>query len=75
LGFGHVASGSYDVAYYVRDVDSFLFWLQSVPLPEPFDIEKHGALVQTLIRDNQTPRGIRSNEHRELIVVRKSEPN
>lgn len=67
-----VACGSYDVSYYVEDVASFLYGLQSVPLPEPFDFDRHESIVQALIDQNQTERGIVSNEHRDLLIVKKN---
>jgi hypothetical protein len=48
-----------------------VFWLKSVPLPEPFDIEEHCAGVNRIVNEYQTPRGIETNEHRELLVVQK----
>lgn len=71
LGCAVVAYGTYDVGYYVRDLESLLFWLQSVPLPEPFDIDRHERLVRSLIEDNQSPRGFVTNEARDILIVRK----
>jgi SAM-dependent methyltransferase len=65
------ARAEYDVRYFVRDLESFVFWLQAVPLPEDFSIERHWREVQTLVRDGWTPRGIESNEQRLLLVARK----
>lgn len=66
-----VALGEYDVGYYVQDVASLIFWFQSVPLPEPFDIDRHEELIRSFANRNQTPRGIVSNEQRNLLIVRK----
>lgn len=56
---------------FALDVPSLLFWLKSVPLPEPFDLEKHWQGVNRILRTCTTSRGIESNEHRELLIVRK----
>ena len=61
----------YDVRYWYCDVESFVFWLKSVPIPEPFDIEKHWQGINRFIERNDTDRGIETNEHRELLTVRK----
>jgi SAM-dependent methyltransferase len=65
-----VASGSYNVTYTFLDLESFLFHLQAVPLPEDFSIERHGERVLRFIEENRTDDGIRTNEHRELLIVR-----
>jgi SAM-dependent methyltransferase len=66
-----VARGEYDVGYYFEDLASLVFWLKAVPLPEEFDPARHWEGVRRLVRDNLTARGVRTNEHRELLVVRK----
>jgi SAM-dependent methyltransferase len=63
----------YDVPYWFRDLESLVYWLKSVPLPEPFDIEKHCEGVNRIVDEYQTLRGIETNEHRELLVVQKTE--
>ncbi len=72
-GYGGVivATGEYDVGYYFQDVESFIFWLKAIPMPEDFDIERHWRQVDKLITHHSTPRGIQTNEHRELLIVRK----
>lgn len=72
-GYGGVivATGAYDVGYYFQDVASFVFWLKAIPMPEDFDIERHWRQVDGLIAHHSTPRGIQTNEHRELLIVRK----
>ncbi len=65
------AKAEYDVRYWFCDVESFVFWLKSVPIPEPFDIEKHWKGINRFIVKNATDRGIETNEHRELLIVRK----
>lgn len=70
-GFEVLAQRSYDVRYYFRDVESLVFWLKSVPLPVDFDINAHWRVVSEFVDANTTARGIKTNEHRELLVVRK----
>ncbi len=71
LGCRVVAKAEYDVRYWFCDVDSLLFWLKAVPLPEPFDIEKNWQAVNRIIEEHSAQRGIETNEHRELLIVRK----
>jgi len=52
-------------------VPSLLFWLKAVPLPEPFDLEKHWQSVRRILKEHRTERGIETNEHRELLIVEK----
>jgi len=66
-----VARASYDVCYWFCDVESLVFWLKAVPLPEDFDIERHWREVDKIINEYSTSRGIETNEHRELLIVRK----
>ena len=67
-----VARGEYDVGYYFEDLVSLVFWLKAVPLPEEFDPARHWPAVRRLVREHWTERGVRTNEHRELLVVRKA---
>lgn len=66
-----VAKAEYNVRYWFSDVESLVFWLKAVPLPEPFDLEHHWEGVNRIIREFSTPRGIETNEHRELLIVQK----
>lgn len=59
----------YDVPYWFEDVESLVFWLKAVPLPEPFDMTKHWQHVNQIIDICSTSRGIETNEHRELLIV------
>jgi len=70
-GCSVIARGEYDVRYYFLDVESFVFWLKAVPLPEDFDAAKHWRQVDRFLAQHTTPRGILTNEHRELVIVRK----
>ena len=69
-GFALIAYGTYNVPYYFRDVASLLFWMRAVEIPPDFDIERHWRDVNYLIAEYTTPRGIETNEHRELLIVR-----
>jgi hypothetical protein len=66
-----VAEAEYDVRTWFLDVESLLFWLQAVPLPEDFAIERHWRQVDALIGAYSIERGIETNEHRTLLVARK----
>lgn len=70
-GWAVRAQGEYDVPYTYLDVASFLFWLQAVPVPEDFDIARHGEQVAHIIRTYGDAEGIHTNVHRELLVVQK----
>ncbi|HEX3722192.1 MAG TPA: class I SAM-dependent methyltransferase [Nitrolancea sp.] len=66
-----VRQESYDVPYYFQDLASLVFWLRAAPIPMNFDDDRHVQAIATYIAENWTPRGIRTNEHRELLVVAK----
>ena len=70
-GCAVLARGEYDVRCYFRDVESLIFDLKASPWPEDFDIEIHWRQVDQLISQYSTPRGIETNEHRELLIVQK----
>ncbi|MEP6988824.1 MAG: class I SAM-dependent methyltransferase [Chloroflexota bacterium] len=72
-----VGQATYDVRYFVRDVESLVFWLKAIlhysatGFPETFDIQKHWQVIDRIVSKYQTPRGIETNEHRELLIVQK----
>ena len=66
-----IGQAEYDVRYFFLDVESLVFNLKAVPIPEDFDIEKHWRQINQIITDYRTPRGIETNEHRELLIVQK----
>lgn len=66
-----VAKAEYDVRYWFCDVESLVFWLKAVPLPEPFDVEKHWEDVNHILQEYSTRQGIETNEHRELLIIEK----
>jgi len=71
LGCRIVARAEYDVRYWFCDVESLVFQLKAAPYPEPFDVEKHLQGVNRLVEEHSTSHGIETNEHRELLIVRK----
>ena len=64
-----IAHAEYDVGYRFLDVESLVFWLKAVPMP--FDPERDWQQVLEIIARYGNPRGIETNEHRELLIVRK----
>jgi SAM-dependent methyltransferase len=66
-----VAEGEYDARTWFLDLESLLFWLQAVPLPEDFAIERHWPQVDAIISAYTTEHGIETNGHRTLLVARK----
>lgn len=65
------ARGEYDVPYFYQDAASLLLWLRTLPVPEDFAIERHWPQVDHILREFNTPRGIATNVHRELLIVQK----
>ena len=79
LGCIVVSVCSYNVNYYVKDVASLLFWFKAIrsrghaasAIPEDFNVEKYYQQVNNIITKYQTPKGLVTNEHRELLIIRK----
>jgi len=71
MGCRVVASGSYNVPYTFLDLESFIFHLKAVPLPEEFDMDRHADRLVRFIEENTTVDGIETNEHRDLLIVQK----
>jgi hypothetical protein len=71
LGCRVVAKAEYNIRYRFCDVESLVFFLKAVPLPESFDVDKHWQGVNRLLEDYSPDRGIETNEHRELLIVQK----
>jgi SAM-dependent methyltransferase len=69
-GCAIVSYATYNVAYYFKDAESLLFWMQAVGVPPRFDIERDWQSVNYLLTEYMTPRGVETNEHRELLIVR-----
>ena len=66
-----IAQAEYDVPYWFHDLESFMFWLMSVPWPEEIELQKHWQAINQVLETSQTGRGIETNEHRGLLVVQK----
>src|SRR5688572_13500967 len=66
-----VAQAEYDVPYWFYDLESFMFWLMSVPWPEEIELEKHWQNINRVLETSQTERGIETNEHRGFLIVQK----
>ena len=66
-----VAQAEYNVPYWFYDLESFMFWLMSVPWPEEIELEKHWQNINRVLKTSQTERGIETNEHRGLLIVQK----
>jgi len=71
LGCAELRYEEYDVPQYFRDVESLVLFLKASPLPERFDPELHYEAFVSLMRGYGSGRGIETNAHRELLVVRK----
>ncbi len=69
LGCTIRARAEYDVRYWLSDLDSFVFFLKAIPLPEHFDPDLHCAAVNRAITACGSPRGIQTNEHRYLLIA------
>jgi len=71
LGCTEIRYEDYDVPQHFRDVSSLVLWLKASPLPERFDPELHYVAFASLVGDYRSERGIETNAHRELLVVRR----
>lgn len=70
-GWAVRARAEYDVPYFYKDAASLLFWLRALPMPEDFALERHWPQVEHIFTAFETPRGIATNVHRELLIVQK----
>ena len=66
-----IATGKYNINYWVKDIPSLVFWLKAVDLPENFTVKNHGLQLLRYIKEYITPKGFITNESREFLVVRK----
>jgi len=71
LGCTEIRYEDYDVPQHFGDIESLVLFLKASPLPERFDPEQHYEAFARLVRDYGSERGIETNAHRELLVVRK----
>ena len=70
-GFAIRAQGAYNVPYFYCDAASLVFWLKAIPVPADFEMARHWEQVARIIDGSQSPRGIATNVHRELLVAQK----
>jgi SAM-dependent methyltransferase len=66
-----IAQAEYDVLYWFKDIESFMFWFMAVPWPEAIELDKHWQNINRILETCQTERGIETNEHRGLLIVQK----
>jgi|TARA_B100000315_G_scaffold258240_1_gene309647 SAM-dependent methyltransferase len=71
-GMRIVGLAEYSVNWWIKDVESLVFWLRSVPTPAPFDLEIHWQGINVLCDTILDDRGFRTHEHRELLIAQKS---
>ncbi|MGH2587328.1 MAG: hypothetical protein ACRDJE_20625, partial [Dehalococcoidia bacterium] len=61
----------YNMPYYFRDVESFVFWLKAGVVPMSSDDDDQVDRIARFIEQYRTPRGIQTNEERDLLIVQK----
>lgn len=70
-----LSSAAYNVHYWVKDIPSLIFWFKAIAggneIPKGFSIERDGHTVSRIIQRYSTAKGVQTNEHRTLVVVRK----
>lgn len=74
-GWQLIAEAQYNVHYWVKDVPSLVFWFKAIAganeIPADFSIATHHGVVNALIRQFGSQRGLATNEHRTLTIARK----
>lgn len=75
-GWEIVAEGEYNVRYRVLDLPSLLFWFSAIAganeVPSDFTIDRHHGAINEIIRRYGSDRGVETNEHRTLLIARKT---
>jgi SAM-dependent methyltransferase len=66
-----VTRGEYNVRYWFLSVESLIFWLKAIPMPQDFDMAQHWQLVNHILSTYVTERGVQTNEQRDLLIVQK----
>jgi SAM-dependent methyltransferase len=66
-----ITQAEYNVPFWFHDLESFMFWLMSVPWPDEIELQKHWQNISQILETSQTERGIETNEHRGLLIVQK----
>jgi len=76
-GCRFVATGDYDVRYWVKDIPSLIFWLKALAggngVFAGFSIERDWQTIRRIITTYSTTSGVLTNEHRTLLIVQKGE--
>jgi SAM-dependent methyltransferase len=71
-----LATASYDVQYWVKDVPSLIFWFKAIAganeVPADFSVSRHADVINSLIARFSSDRGLVTNEHRTLLIARKA---
>lgn len=66
-----VATGDESNRAWFCDLESLIFYLKAVPLPEPFDPARHLDALNRYLAANAGPNGYAATEHGTLLIVRK----
>jgi SAM-dependent methyltransferase len=76
-GWHILATASYDVRYWVKDLPSLMFWFKAIAganeVPADFSVPRHADVINSLIAQFASDRGLETNEHRTLLIARKAE--
>lgn len=71
------ATGTYDVNYWVKNISSLVFWFRAIAgakeVPAEFSIDRHWQIINRIVSDYSDSRGVRTNEHRTLLIAQKPE--
>ena len=71
-GFDVLRTDEYRIDWWIHDIESLVFWLQSVPTPSPFTATEHIEGINRAIAELADERGIRTVEHRELLIAQRA---
>lgn len=71
LGCRIVAHGESDVPVWFGDIESLVFYLKAIPLPEPFDPRTHLSPFNRYLARAAGSCGYLTNDNSELLVVEK----
>jgi len=72
LNFELIHKENAKIKYWFKDIESLVFWLKSVPLPENLNLRKHWKKVARVVEKYSTPKGIQTIQHRQVMIVRKT---
>ena len=71
VGLEMLRAEEYEVEYSLADIESLVFILKYVPFPEPFDPLRHVDGVNRLLAESVDEHGVKTTEHRGLLIARK----